>query len=167
MGTPSTPYHKEQEKLTKRKKVYGLENVIFDTRVVYFSDDLRLKYVDEYAKTFDLSASEKDQMLNEQIEQAQQFDDFYIAHFASERGFQRIHEQVEDKKMWVLRLEDAGSELRPIAIDPLKRTNHQEYFFPIMDEFSKLYKVRFRKSTDPVKVLSMNSPARSIKFEWK
>ncbi|MCB1197880.1 MAG: hypothetical protein KDK51_05860, partial [Deltaproteobacteria bacterium] len=148
-------------------KIYGLEKVIFDTRVVYFDHDLRLKYVDEYADLFRLSVAEKDALLQQELADDAAYDDFYIAHFSSERGYQNLQENVEDKKIWTLRLVDDTSELRPLSITPLKRTNHQEYFFPIMDHFSKLYKVRFRKSTSTTKTLSMYSPARSTTFEWK
>jgi len=166
MGSPSTPFHHLENKLTKHKKVYGLEKVMFDTHVTYFTPELRELYVDEYANIFDLSEPEKEAMLAQEIKDAQEYDDFYIAHFASERGYQNINEQSETKRIWAIRLDDVGSELRPLSIEPLRRSEQQQYFFPHMDGFSKLYKVRFRKTTSQEKHLVMTSPARTIEFDW-
>lgn len=167
LGRPDTPYHDLQAKMSKSGKVYGLENVLFDTDVTYFSKELRELYVEEYAKTYDLNEIEKEELYTKMMEEVAEYDDFYILHFASQQGYQTLTERSPHRKVWVFRLEDQGANLRPEQIQALTLNDQRRYFYPGADGFQRLYRVRFRKTTLPTKNFTMQSPARTLEFSWE
>jgi|GEM_PF-5247379 len=165
-GIPKTTYHMLQDDLTRTDKVYGLENVIYDLRIVYFTDDLRKAYIQEYAKMFELNSEDKAAFEKAQLEIQVKFDEFYVANFSSKKGYQNLNERKEEKQIWSISLASSEGDVRPLLIEPIKRTEKMEYFFPIMDGFSKIYKLRFDKIPSPVKKLKMQSPSRTALFDW-
>lgn len=167
LGTPKTAFHLLQDDLVQRDKVYGLSNVVYDLRVVYFTDDLRQAYIHEYAKMFELSPEDKATFEKEQNTIQQEFDEFYVAHFSSKKGYQNLHEKKQDKQIWSITLQNQDSQKqRPDSIKHIKRTEKTDYFFPMMDGFSKLYRLQFKKHTHPSKTLHMQSPSRTVVFTW-
>lgn len=166
-GVPATPYHKTQNKMTQYKKMFGLEKVIYHTYVTYFSDQMRIEYVDEYAHVYKLSEDEKDLMMAEIIKEGQEFDMFFIAHFSSDIDYQAIQSQVENQKIWTLRLEEQNDDIRPLRVESMRMTAQQVHFFPQLDGFTKMYRAVFRKTTQNTKTLRMSSPATELVFHWK
>lgn len=166
-GIPKTPYHEEQARQTYSDKVYALSQVIFDLSVTHYSKELRKLYVDEYAKTFELNEEEKNVMMEEQMEEARLYDDFYVSNFSSERGYQNLTLRRPPQQIWAIRLQDQDFLLRPINITSVRTTNQIQYFFPQLDGFRRLYLVRFSKSSLAEKTLTMDNPARKLTFTWK
>jgi hypothetical protein len=167
-GRPQTPYHKLLAKQTKYKRMYGLEKVIYQTHASYFTPELARLYVEEYADIYRFSDQERQAMHQEWEEKLEEYDVFMVSHFASDVDYDDLNEHAPGKKIWSLRLEDQDESIRPALIDKRTINAQERHFFPhTSDGFEKLYEIRFRKSTMPTKIFSMNSPAKLVTFTWK
>lgn len=166
-GTPKTPYHKLLAEQTQYKRMYGLENVIYQTHVSYFTPELARLYVQEYANVYRFSEQERQNMLQQWLEKVNEYDVFMISHFASDVDYDDLNEYAPGKKIWTMRLEDVDSPIRPTLIVKKTINAQEKHFFPQTTRgFEKLYEVRFRKSTMATKTFSMKSPAKLITFVW-
>ncbi len=165
LGDQKSNYHKTLKQHSREKRFYGLERVPYMTQVVYLSEKLRRAYVDEYAHKYRSSTQEKGQQLKKQLDEAAQYDEFVVFHFATDSQSPRE----SNLGFWRLRLIDRyGKTHDPKHVGTLLGDAATlQYFYPQMSPWSKNYLVRFEKIDvqDQMK-LTMDSVDANLEFVW-
>lgn len=167
-GDPDTQYHKTLRMQTQYQKLFALDEVLYQTYVTYMSAELSEQYIDEYAKIFSLSDAEKIKMHEDDRADHQKYDDFMVAHYASASDNQALNKNLPDQIVWKFFLESDGNELaQPIEITPIKLGTQKNYFYPHLNGWNKLFRIRFAKNSSTTKKLLMKGPVRELTFMWK
>ncbi|MCB0326463.1 MAG: hypothetical protein KDD52_02485 [Bdellovibrionales bacterium] len=167
-GNPTTPYHKELAKQTRAKKLYGLEEVLYETDITYFSDQLRDRYIDEYLRVFAPEEPDRNKFITQQKEDQKEYTEFIVCHFTSSIDSTDL-KSAESSKVWDFFLfpDGEGKGIRPLSIDIIKKSTRSEYFYPQATAWSKIYKLRFPRVRAQSFTLEMFGPVRNIDFQWK
>lgn len=167
-GEPDTEYHKVLRTQTQYQKLFALDEVLYQTYVTQISPELSEKYVEEYAKVFSLSEADKNKMLEEARSDNQKYDDFMVAHYASAFDSQTLNKTRPDEIVWKFFLESDGGQLsEALEITPSKLNTQKNYFYPHLNGWTKLFRVRFAKNSSTNKKLLMKGPIRELTFSWK
>ena len=169
LGELQSNYHKILKQHSIERKFYALESVPFLTNVVYRSPSVRQAYVNEYAKKYRLTEQERNEMLENEMKQAREYEEFVVFHFASN---QRSPGKVSLSN-WRLRLvTDAtppGERQEPEYLGNLPgETGELQYFYPQMSPWSKNYIIRFKKAGPSSNItLTMDSVDANLEFNWQ
>lgn len=167
-GTPETEYHKTLQSLTKYERLFGLDKTLYETYITYYSPELSQQYVNEYAKIYSLPDAQKNTMLNAEANDANQYDVFMIGHYASENDNQRLNTTDPQKIVWRFYLKNAdGTQVESLEIKPVTLGTQMNYFYPYLNAWSRLYRVKFPKTQSSTKNLVMKGPIRELTFVWK
>jgi hypothetical protein len=141
---PSLGYFDILPQMTKNKKV--IDNL--DTKLFIYATykhwALREAYTNEYARRYQMDASQKERLNSSEKELDQRFNEFFIAVYTPD---ERWNDFNTPESIWRIYLEDEkGSRVSPIEIkkvdvnSPLIRE-----FYPYLDLWSSGYIIRFPK----------------------
>lgn len=168
-GAPDTEYHRTLQSLTKYERLFGLDKTLYETYITYYSPELAQLYVSEYAKIYSIPDAQKNTMMNAEANDANQYDVFLIGHYASENDNQRLNTTDPQKVVWrfYLQSSDDGSMVESLDIKPMTLGTQANYFYPYLNAWSRMYRVKFPKVNSTTKKLVMKGPIRELKFVWK
>lgn len=166
-GMPDTQYHKTLQTQTKYQRLYGLDKTLYDTYITHYNPELAQLYVQEYEKIFSPSEVQKKVILSDQAD-ATTYDEFMVGHFASDNDNQRLNTTDQQRVIWKFFLKaDDGSMVEATNITPITLGPQLEYFYPFLNAWSRLYRIRFPKNNSATKTLVMKGPIRELTFVWK
>lgn len=145
-------YAKELNAWTRHVKIYeGLETRVYLT-ATFKGPDFRRAYVDKYAEGYQLGEDLKKSLVERELEQAEQYNEFFVAAFTPDEAWNDFN---RTDSLWRLFMEESsGARLVPVSVtkvsdDPLLRE-----FFPYLDQWSSGYIVKFPKysetGTEPI-----------------
>lgn len=167
-GEFSSPYHKAARGLTREKKLYGIEKVYYKTSIVYRSCELRRAYVEEYASAYKLDEGKKAAMHEREAAECAKYDDFVVAHFASETATRKLDTTVG---VWKITLHSGGGApaVEPLSVVALPGEPPViRYFYPFTTPWSKNYVVRFPRQADATDLsLRLDGVEDNLAFVWK
>jgi hypothetical protein len=170
-GSPDTQYHRTLQSLTHHQRLYGLDKDLYETSITYVNEALAHEYVTEYAKIFSLTDEKKATMMQEKHNDEAKYDDFMVAHYASESDNQKLNTKDPEKMVWKFFLRtnqsDATTLIEPLEISPVKLGTQKSYFYPHLNGWNELYRVRFPKTQSASKTIIMKGPIRELTFVWK
>lgn len=169
-GAPDTQYHQTLQSQTKYERLFGLDKTLYETYITYYNPELAQQYVNEYAKIYSISDAQKTQMMDEEAGNAAKYDEFMIGHYASDNDNQRLNTTDPKKIVWKFLLQtsdDSTSLVEAVEIKPITLGTQMYYFYPYLNAWSRLYRVKFPKSQSPIKKLVMKGPIRELTFVWK
>ena len=124
-------------------QLQGLDDRIAVT-ATYESWDFRWAYVVRYAQDFRLTTPERQELLQNSLEAAQQEHEFYVALYTQSR---RWGELTRPTSAWrVLLVNDRREEVAPVAIEPITRPGAVERtYFPYTTVWRQAFRIRFPK----------------------
>jgi hypothetical protein len=124
-------------------QLQGLDDRIAVT-ATYESWDFRWAYVVRYAQDFRLTTPERQELLQNSLEAAQQQHEFYVALYTQSR---RWGELTRPTSAWrVLLVNDRREEVAPVAIEPIMRPGAVERtYFPYTTVWRQAFRIRFPK----------------------
>ncbi len=124
-------------------QLQGLDDRIAVT-ATYESWDFRWAYVVRYAQDFRLTTPERQELLQNSLEAAQQQHEFYVALYTQSR---RWGELTRPTSAWrVLLVNDRREEVAPVAIEPITRPGAVERtYFPYTTVWRQAFRIRFPK----------------------
>lgn len=167
-GSPATPYHRTLQTQTKYQKLFGLEKVLYETYITYKNEKLSEQYVNEYAKIFTLPEEKKSEMLVQEKTNLEKYDEFLVAHYASELDNRTLNENRPDNIVWKFFLvAEDGSKSEPLEITPVVMGTQRTHFYPHLDGWNKLFRIRFAKNASVTKKFIMTGTIRELTFTWK
>lgn len=167
-GDPATEYHKTLRSLTQYQRLFGLDKALYETYVTYINTDLSQKYVDEYVRVFSVQEDQKNIMTKEALDDQQKYDDFMVAHFASDMDNQNLNKNSHDTMVWKFFLQSAdGTMVEANSITPIKLGTQRSYFYPHLNGWNRLYRIRFPKNSSNEKKFIMKGTVRELTFTWK
>ena len=169
-GWPETKYHNLLQSLTRHQRLYGLDKALYETYVTYMTPELADSYVDEYAKIFSLNDVKKEEMRKEIHANLDKYDEFMVVHYASENDNMRLNNQDPDRVVWKLYLKTDNTNnglIEAVDIDNMQLGTQKKYFYPHLNEWSRLYRVRFPKTSTQGKTLIMKGTVRELTFNWQ
>lgn len=169
-GWPDTKYHNLLQSLTKHERLYGLDKALYEDYVTYVTPELSENYVEEYSKIFSLNDFKKEEMLKEARANLEKYDEFIVIHYASENDNLVLTNQDPARMVWKLYLRtsaDNNGLIEATSIDNVQLGTQRKYFYPHLNEWSRLYRVRFPKTSLPEKTLVMKGTVRELTFTWK
>jgi len=169
-GWPETKYHTMLQSLTRHERLYGLDKALYETYVTYMTPELVENYVEEYAKIFSLNDFKKEEMRKEMLSNLEKYDEFMVVHYASENDNIRLNNQDPARVVWKLYLrtnEQDNGLIEAVDIDNVQLGTQKKYFYPHLNEWSRLYRVRFPKTSLAEKTLVMKGTVRELVFNWK
>src|SRR5262249_32627825 len=109
----------------------------------------------------------KSEMLKKEMEEADQYETFFITHFAQDKSTARL---TPDAKVWRLTLsrDKAGVEVEPTSITTLSSTDPViQYFHPESNHWTKHYLVKFPKQADAQSLqFRMSGVVAQLMFEF-
>ena len=118
-------------------------SVVLSMDVIHINDQVRMAYVDEYARLYLLSPQEKDKMLRQQLEQDKQWDAFYLIVYSAP-GIDSSLDSTDS--LWKIYLEADGSIEPPESVDDINaQRDFIKGFFPWINSWDSVYLVRFKK----------------------
>lgn len=175
-GSHSTDrsYHKNYKRIlkewTRDDESYSWDG--FEARLVwyatYFSSDFREAKVDRYAKLYQLTEDEVDQMKTKEMAENEKYDCFFVSIYAGSR----VHPDIgKNRSLWKLVLETSeGYIVEPEIWEEIPKDQVTRTLFPYIDRWSRLFEVKFPKrinsSTARAKLKMVGVPADSM-LEWK
>jgi hypothetical protein len=169
-GWPETKYHKTLQTQTRHERLYGLDKALYETYISYVTPELANRYVDEYARIFSLNDFKKEEMLAEARANQEKYDEFMVVHYASENDNIRLSNKDPSSIVWKFFLKTDGSNngmVEATEINNIQLGTQKRYFYPHLNEWSRLYRVRFPKTATNGKVLVMKGTVRELTFVWK
>lgn len=167
-GAPATAYHRTLQSQTQYQKLFGLEKVLYETYITYKNAKLVEDYVNEYAKIFTLTEEKKSEMLAQQQSDQEKYDEFIVAHYASELDNRTLNENRPDNIVWKFFLvAEDGSKTEPLEVTPIVMGTQRIHFYPHLDGWNKLFRIRFTKNSSSTKKLVMTGTIRELTFTWK
>ena len=136
--------------------------------------DFRQAYLEKYAKTYDLSDAEREQLSKSQFETAHAV---YEIHLVAQSTADRWTDFDRRTSAWRLSLIDGtGAELAPTSIKAEKLPDlYESVFFPTRTLFSRTYTVRFVRPDDGSfvgphsgrMILRVASPVGKVETVWE
>ncbi|MEZ4845458.1 MAG: hypothetical protein R2877_00345 [Bdellovibrionota bacterium] len=169
-GWPDTPYHKTLQSQTKYERLYGLDKALYETYITYVTPQLAEEYVNEYARIFSLNDFKKETMMAERKADLEKYDEFMVVHYASENDNIRLNNQDPKTVVWkfFLKTDDTSNGMvEAVEINNTQLGTQRKYFYPHMNEWARLYRVRFPKTATVGKTLVMKGTVRELTFVWK
>lgn len=169
-GFPDTKYHHALQAQTKYQRLYGLDKALYETYVTYVTQELAESYIEEYAKIYGLNDVKKQAMIDEARLNQSKYDEFMVAHYASEGDNITLTNQDPSRVVWkfyLLTSDDNNGLIEATEINNVALGTQRKYFYPHLTDWSKLYRIRFPKNSLTEKKLVMKGPVRELKFEWK
>jgi hypothetical protein len=169
-GLPDTKYHTLLQSLTRHERLYGLDKTLYETYITYVTPELAESYVEEYAKIFSLDDFKKEEMLKEARTNLEKYEEFMVVHYASENDNLVLTNHDPDKIVWklFLRTDDQNNGLiEATEINNIHLGTQKKYFYPHLNQWSRLFRVRFPKTSLPEKTLVMKGTVRELTFNWK
>jgi hypothetical protein len=134
----------------------------------YLSHEFRSAKVSEYVRLYELDEKKKAELVHEEIEDANQYDSFFISVYAGSRQDPKIG---KDRSLWRLVLEtDGGEPVEPAAWTEVSRNQVTQNLYPYIDRWSRTYEVKFPKivkqGVERLTLKMVGIPANS-KLVWK
>lgn len=169
-GWPDTKYHNLLQSLTKHERLYGLDKTLYEDYITYVTPELSDNYVEEYAKIFSLNDFKKEEMLKESRANLEKYEEFIVIHYASENDNLVLNNQDPARVVWKLYMRTNPGDnglIEATSIDNVQLGTQRKYFYPHLNEWSRLYRVRFPKTSLPEKTLVMKGTVRELTFTWK
>jgi hypothetical protein len=169
-GWPETKYHQTLQSQTKHERLYGLDKALYETYISYVTPELSAQYVEEYARIFSLNDFKKEEMHAKARADLEKHDEFMVVHYASEIDNIRLNNQDPKTVVWKFFLKTDGTNngmVEATEINNVQLGTQRKYFYPHMNEWSRLYRVRFPKTATTEKVLVMKGTVRELTFIWK
>ena len=166
MGDTDSDYHRLLKSRMLSQKYYGIERVAYLTSIVYLSDDIRKAYVDEFARRYQSTVDEKTALLTSTMQDAQNYTDFVVIHFASDRKSTKLD---ASSPIWQIHLAIGNeTKLKPTSVTKLPGEKRVlEYFYPSINQWSYYYLVRFPKQAPGSSLtLHLDSIDDNLTFHW-
>ena len=154
--------------MTRESQYVDLEQVRYMTHVTYQSLELRKAYVEEYATRYQLSDEKKSELLQKEMEDASQFESFFVSHYSTNRKAMNL----SGPKVWRLALSTQPSSLpiaEPSSIATLSSGDPvEQYFHPYITTWSKNYIVKFKREGESNYFkLNMSGVVAQLSFTWQ
>ena len=168
-GDPDTAYHKLLRSQTQYQKLFALNKTPYETYVTYITPELSDLYAEEYARVFSLSAGEKEELLAKTQEDQSKYEEFMVAHYASEKDSQDLTKKRADKIVWKFFLassENSENWVEATDISKVTLGTQRTYFYPHVNGWNQLYKIRFPKVSEKSRLV-MKGPIREVTFQWE
>lgn len=169
-GEPETKYHQLLHSQTRYERLYGLDKALYETYVTYMTPELAEEYVNEYARIFSLNDFKKEGMLAEMRANQAKYDEFMVAHYASENDNIRLNNQDPKTIVWKFFLktnDTANGMVEAVEINNTPVGTQLRYFYPHLSQWARLYRVRFPKTETVGKTMVMKGTVRELTFVWK
>jgi hypothetical protein len=167
----SSGYSDGLARYTQEDKLYvGLETQL-DIQAVYRGSVFRRIYMDEYARVYNLSPSEKDKYLAVELDQAKNFEDFILVVNST---LSETNDLQKADSTWRIYLFRNGVQLGATSIQRLRwKEEFLNRFYPLANPWSRVYLVRFTvppgtPETSSVSLsLSIAGPPGKVTLTWK
>jgi hypothetical protein len=167
----SSGYSDALARYTQVDKLYvGLETQL-DIQAVYRASAFRRVYMDEYARVYNLSPSEKDKYLTVELDQAKSYEDFILVVNST---LSETNDLQRADSTWRISLFRNGTQLGATSIQRLRwKEEFLNRFYPLANPWSRVYLVRFSippgtPEASSVSVsLSIAGPPGKATLSWK
>lgn len=145
----ATDYDKVLARWTREARLIALTELhsVLTVTATFESWDFRWAYVARYARDHRLSPEQHDELLAENLAEAKQFHDFYVALSSENR---RHADLTRPESAWVVRLaDDRGNETAPLEIESVRKPGPVEQaYFPYTSVFRQVFRIRFPAMTE-------------------
>jgi hypothetical protein len=165
----SPDYRAALEKWTRKGSMYkGLKTELLIAST-YKTEGFRKAYTEEYCKIYSLTPRQSKMMMDDQIQAANDYDDFLVSMDAEEKQWDDFSER---NSLWnIFLLRDGYFREKPLKVREVKEKRIlYESFYPFISPWSSVYVFRFKK-TDKMKTsksleLVITGVPGSIKLKW-
>ncbi|GEM_PF-1854178 len=136
-------FHKIIAEETQKVSIYdGFQSRAF-IKVIYRSRDLRKLYVDSLAEMESLTDSEKDAIMQKEMEENNKYFEFCVVLSTTEF---KTNDLDSIKSIWRVFIEDSsGAREYPLEIREVKVDQKIRLLYPGVSRFGKFYKIKFEK----------------------
>lgn len=144
----SDDYRTVLKKWTRKGSIYkGLKTELVLSSV-YKGDEFRKAYTNEYCKVYSLPPHQVNNMLHNQMQAADDYDDFLVVIDAGEEQWDDFSKR---NSLWsVFLLRDGNLREKPLEVRKLKENRiFYESFFPFISPWSSVYSFRFKRPDSP------------------
>jgi len=141
----SDDYRTALKKWTRKGSIYkGLKTELLLSSV-YKGNEFRKAYTIEYCKVYSLPPHQVNNMLHNQMQAADDYDDFLVVIDAGEEQWDDFSKR---NSLWsVFLLRDGNLREKPLEVRKLKENRiFYESFFPFISPWSSAYNFRFKKT---------------------
>lgn len=139
-------YFRELDRWTRSDQVYeGLDSRLY-IHATFKATSYREAYTERYSQEYELDPALATALLSRELNQAETYNEFFIAAFTPEDRWNDFHKK---DSVWKLYLEDdTGAKLSPVSVTRVEAKDPSiREFFPHLDPWSYGYLVRFPKYT--------------------
>ncbi|MFH1728293.1 MAG: hypothetical protein ABIA04_07735 [Pseudomonadota bacterium] len=138
----SSNYFSEFEKWTIEKKIYKNFKASLFITVTYLSWPYRKAYVKELASKKQMPLNDQARLIEDELSTVENYMEFFIVVYTHESNKSDFNKK---ESMWSIFLVNSrGERIDPIQIDMISfNTPMEKYFYPNIDRWSKVYKIRF------------------------
>jgi len=135
-------YEKIAANWTRDGKVYHNFGTRALVAATYFSLPMRRAFAAEWSRAYDLTATERTNVLANQLAEAEQRVEFVLSFYTPEVTFNDLSKSGSSWRLWFI---DAnGTKVEAVKVQRLRVQHKKEYlFFPQLDRWSRLYRVYF------------------------
>ena len=142
LATVRGRYNSELNRWTRSARIYRGVDVSLSVVATYRSPSFRRAYAEYYAESFDLSASEKARLMEEESTRGGSFTEFFLSVHAAEEALNDL--DAPDSSWKVYLEDDRGRRTAPAFIRRLRgRDPVRAEFFPYLDLWSTAYEIGF------------------------
>jgi len=165
----SPDYRAVLEKCTRKGSMYkGLKTELL-VASTYKTEEFRKAYTEEYCKIYSLTPRQSKMMMDDQMQAANDYDDFLVSIHAEEKQWDNFSER---NSLWnVFLLRDGYFREKPLEVREVKEKRIlYESFYPFISPWSSVYVFRFKK-TDKLKASEslefvLAGVPGSIRLKW-
>ena len=134
-------YKTSLKRWTETKKVYSDLNTGFVAHVTFKNLPYRIAYRNLYAYIYQISDKQLQEICENEVCLAEKYVEFVFALYTSDEKHNDLNMQ---NSIWKLYLSNNLDErLQPFDIAPLKKTAIMQNFYPYVNTWTKVYRVRF------------------------
>ena len=122
----------------------------------YKVEEFRRAYTEEYARVYMLTSAQNATMMDDQIEAAEDYDDFLVSIYTEEKEWDDFSERDSLWKIYLIK--DGQLRIEPLEIRKVKKSRAlSETFYPFISPWSSIYLFRFKKKDLP-------QPSKSVEL---
>jgi len=152
----SSDYRVILERWTRKGSIHrGLKTELLVT-ATYKAEQFRRAYTEEYARCYMLTSIQNTNMMDDQIEAAEDYDDFLVSIYTQEKEWDDFSERDSLWKVYLIK--DGRFRIEPLEIRKVKKSRTlSETFYPFISPWSSIYIFRFKKKDLP-------QPSKSVEL---
>lgn len=144
----SSDYRIILERWTRKGSIHkGLRTELLIT-ATYKAEEFRRAYTEEYTRVYMLTSTQNANMRDDQIEAAEDYDDFLVSIYTQEKEWDDFSERDSLWKVYLIK--DGQFRIEPLEIRKVKKSRTlSEFFYPFISPWSSIYIFRFKKKDWP------------------